>query len=95
MKDEVKDRLVRLEEKIDNFNSVLIAIARTEEKVNNIESNNTELLKKVDYQIERQIKIETKVESITETHKTIKRTIVGLFGTSITAIIAAWVKGDK
>lgn len=87
-----EERFSRLEQKLDKFSDALVSIARTEEKISALEKNTSVLVNKIDDDSNKIIRLEEKFLDISNTHNNIKKTVWGLFSTTIGAVVLAWFK---
>ena len=86
-----KNRLDRIEEKIDKLSDAIVSLARAEEKISSLNDTTHIILKRlVDY--DTRIR---KVEGSTSDCESKLKTISMLFWTSITALIASVIGAFK
>lgn len=95
-----KTRLDRIEEKIDKMADAIIALARAEEKISNLDETTRIILKRMVTQDERLRRVEQQQADAEGTLKTIKSTAWTFVSAVITALGGAliWmlgIPGDK
>lgn len=86
-----KDRLDRIEEKIDKMADAIIALARAEEKISAQEESTRIILKRMVNQDDRLRMIEKNLSHVEDTTRTIKSVVWTITTAIIGSIVAAFV----
>jgi hypothetical protein len=86
-----KDRLDRIEEKIDKMADAIIALARAEEKISAQEESTRIILKRMVDQDDRLRMIECNLSHVEDTTRTIKSVVWTITTAVIGSIVAAFV----
>ena len=86
-----KDRLDRIEEKIDKMADAIIALARAEEKISAQEESTRIILKRMVDQDDRLRLIERDLSHVEDTTRTIKSVVWTITTAIIGSIVAAFV----
>ena len=86
-----KDRLDRIEEKIDKMVDAIIALARAEEKISAQEESTRIILKRMVNQDDRLRMIEKNLSHVEDTTRTIKSVVWTITTAIIGSIVAAFV----
>jgi hypothetical protein len=84
------DRLNRLEEKVDDVFEIMIAMARTEEKLSNLEQANARLFKRVEKLEEGQKKLSEEASQISSQTSLLVKIIAGIAIVIVAESFAAW-----
>lgn len=84
------DRLNRLEEKVDDVFEIMIAMARTEEKLSNLEQANARLFKRVEKLEEGQKKLSEEASHISSQTSLLVKIIAGIAIVIVAESLAAW-----
>ena len=86
-----KDRLDRIEEKIDKMADAIIALARAEEKISAQEESTRIILKRMVDQDDRLRMIERDLSHVEDTTRTIKSVVWTITTAIIGSIVAAFI----
>ena len=84
------DRLNRLEQKLDDVFEIMIAMARTEEKLLTLEKHNARLFKKVESLEESQKKLSEETSKLSSSHSLMVKIIAGIAIVILAETITHW-----